>query len=66
MHPIDIGVQTQGLRRIEKTEEIRTISSYILKSDSAVKLILVANSLIETRLQRVQMAIADYRNLIVI
>src|SRR6202012_819004 len=39
VHPIDVSVQPQRLGRIYKTEEIRTISPDILKSNPTVKLV---------------------------
>ena len=66
MRPIHVRRDAQRVRCIEKAEEIGAAGPHVLKGESAVELVLIADRLIEAQLHSVLVGVSDYRDLIVV
>src|SRR5580704_16127163 len=60
------SIDSQHIRGVEKAEQVRAVSPRALKGKVAIDLILGINCLIETRLQRVLMRVANNWDLVVV
>src|SRR5271169_5711379 len=66
VRPVDVGVEAEGVGRVDEAEEIHAACSRALEVEAAVELVLAANRLIEPRLHHVLMAVAERGRLVIV
>src|SRR6185437_5899586 len=66
MRPMDASINSELIRGIEETEQVRVVCARILEREAAVELILVAQRFAETRFESILVGRADDRDLIVV
>src|SRR6202042_1892720 len=66
VRPVDVGVDAEDLGVVCETEQVCVARSCTLKVKVAIEFIFAAESLVQTRLQRILMAAVENRHLIVV